>query len=104
MRGQGDLKTLGQQIFGDAVAHQTRGPYKTDVFHAFLSCDESKNTHSRCIPGGARKGEHARAQGGVQVITLSSAGTSAWGHVGDSWADDSWFSPRLLRVLWPKVK
>jgi hypothetical protein len=77
MRGQGNLKTLGQQIFGHAVAHQTRGPYKTDVFHAFLSCDESKNTHTRCIPGGARKGQHAFAQGEVQVITFGRAGTSA---------------------------
>jgi hypothetical protein len=77
MCGQGNLKTFGQQIFGDAVAHQTRGPYKTDVFHAFLSCDESKKYPRQVCPGGAREGQHARAQGGVQVITFSSAGTSA---------------------------
>ena len=104
MRRQGNLKTFGQQIFGDAVTHQARGTNKTDVFHAFLSCDESKNTHAKTPPSGARRGQHARAHGGVQVITFGGAGTSDGGHVGDSWADDSWFSPALLRVPWPKVK
>ena len=40
MRGQGDLKAFGQQIFGDAMAHEARGTNKTNVFHAILSCDE----------------------------------------------------------------
>jgi hypothetical protein len=63
MRGQRNLKTLGQQIFGHAVAHQTRGPYKTDVFHAFLSCDESKNTHARCA-----RVAHAKANMPVRKV------------------------------------
>ena len=67
MRGQGNLKTFGQQIFGNAVAHQARGPYKTDVFHAFLSCDDSKNTHASFVPSGARKGQYAHAQGGFKL-------------------------------------
>jgi hypothetical protein len=70
----------------------------------FFRVMNQKNTHAKFISGGARKGQHARAQGGVQVITFSCAGTSAKGHVGDSWADELWFTPRLLKVLWPKVK
>ena len=33
MDGQGHLKALGEQIFDNAMAHQTRGSYKSDVFH-----------------------------------------------------------------------
>jgi hypothetical protein len=70
----------------------------------FFRVMDQKNTHAKTIPNGARKDQHGRAQGGIQVITFGGAGTSAEGHVGDSWADDSWFSPALLRVPWPKVK
>jgi TRAP-type C4-dicarboxylate transport system substrate-binding protein len=61
-----------------------------------------KSTSAKACPTGACT--NCRVQVGVQVITIGMTGARAWGRFGDSWADDSWFTPRPLRGLWPTVK